>query len=577
MAAPLEQIVKQLADSGIIAPGKLESFVPPNAHPKSVEEFVAELVKQNHLTKFQAQHINAGKTKSLILGGYTILDKIGAGGMGQVFKALHRRMERVVAIKMLPPAMTKDAAAAARFQREVVAAAKLEHPNIVTAHDADQANGVHFLVMQYVEGKDLSAMVKRDGPFPIAKAVNYVLQAARGLEFAHKKGVVHRDIKPANLLLDSEGVVKILDMGLARIESPSGAQAELTGTGAVMGTVDYMSPEQAFNTKHADARADIYSLGCSLFYLIAGKATYSGETVVEKILAHRDKPIPSLRELHQEIPAQVETVFRKMVAKSIEDRYQTMTEVVAELEKCQAALSAATSSSAVGSKPPASHDQSSDMSLLMQHQKLARIDNRDDPFAVPEPEKKKPRTAKAKTKSKTNAKSKLSRPVLIGAGAAGLLALLLGVIFIFKNEKGEEVARVKLPDGGSVELRDARAPGVSPGISPADKPHNPPTNPVNFSQWMKTVATLSAYNQVEAVAKKLQELNPGFDGKVTPNFEGRVVTELRFYSDNVTDISPVRALVGLNVLNCNGSSFQKGKLFRPVTAARDEINDAVLQ
>ena len=282
MAVDLITVIKQLTESSIIAQGKLENFVPPKAHPTSVEALVAELVKQNHLTRFQAQHINAGKTKSLILGSYTILDKIGAGGIGQVFKALHRRMDRTVAIKMLPPAMTKDAAAAARFEREVRAAAKLSHPNIVAAYDADQANGAHFLVMEYVEGKDLSALVKKNGPFPVSKAVNYVLQAARGLEFAHKKGVVHRDIKPANLLLDDEGVVKILDMGLARIESPGAAQAELTGTGAVMGTVDYMSPEQAFNTKYADARADIYSLGCSLYYLIAGKATYGGETVARK-------------------------------------------------------------------------------------------------------------------------------------------------------------------------------------------------------------------------------------------------------------------------------------------------------
>src|SRR5271168_4454867 len=141
MAVPLETVVKQLEDSGIIAPGKLESFVPPKANPQSVEELVAELVKQNHLTKFQAQHVAAGKTKSMLLGAYTILDKIGAGGMGQVFKALHRRMERVVAIKMLPPSTAKDAAALTRFHREVKAAARLEHTNIVTAYDADQAGG----------------------------------------------------------------------------------------------------------------------------------------------------------------------------------------------------------------------------------------------------------------------------------------------------------------------------------------------------------------------------------------------------------------------------------------------------
>ena len=207
--------------------------------------------------------------------------------MGQVFKAEHRRMKRVVAIKMLPPAVTKDAAAVARFQREVEAAAKLSHPNIVAAYDADEANGVHFLVMEYVEGKDLSALVKKDGPLPVAKAVDYVLQAAEGLEFAHGEGVVHRDIKPANLLLDKKGAVKILDMGLARIERPLAMpplQAELDRhAAAIMGTVDYMAPEQAHGHAHADARADIYSLGCTLHYLLTGRPPYGGDTVLKRL------------------------------------------------------------------------------------------------------------------------------------------------------------------------------------------------------------------------------------------------------------------------------------------------------
>src|SRR5271156_3969219 len=197
MALPLEQFVKQLEDSGIIAAETLKDFIPPKANPKSAEDLARELVLKKKLTKFQASEAYQGKAKSLRLGNYTILDKIGAGGMGQVFKAQHRRMKRLVAVKMLPPAVTKDAAAVARFEREVEAAAKLRHPNIVAADDAGYANGAHFLVMEYVDGKDLSAMVKKDGPFPVNKAVNYILQAALGLEYARSKGVIHRDVKPA--------------------------------------------------------------------------------------------------------------------------------------------------------------------------------------------------------------------------------------------------------------------------------------------------------------------------------------------------------------------------------------------
>ena len=162
--------------------------------------------------------------------------------------------------------------------------------------------------MEYVAGSDLSALVKKHGPLSVAKAVNYVLQAAHGLEFAHKKGVIHRDVKPGNLLLDTEGTVKILDMGLARLSADGDAktQAELTGTGAVMGTVDYMAPEQALDTKHADARADIYSLGCTLYYLLTGRPAYEGDTLMAKLLAHREAPIPSLG---AGVPEQVQAIF----------------------------------------------------------------------------------------------------------------------------------------------------------------------------------------------------------------------------------------------------------------------------
>jgi serine/threonine protein kinase len=241
-------------------------------------------------------------------------------------------MHRLVAVKMLPAGMMKNPDDVARFEREVTAVARLSHPNIVTAFDADKVNGVHLLVMEYVEGSDLWSVVMKNGPLPVQRAVNYVLQAANGLEAAHAEGIVHRDIKPANLLLDRKGKVKILDMGLVRIADAS-HRAELTNTGTVMGTVDYMAPEQALNSKAADVPADIYSLGCSLYYLLAGKAIYDGDTVVAKLLAHRDQPIPSIRAVRPDVPEQLELVFRKMVAKQVQDRYHTMSEVIADLRQ----------------------------------------------------------------------------------------------------------------------------------------------------------------------------------------------------------------------------------------------------
>jgi tRNA A-37 threonylcarbamoyl transferase component Bud32 len=272
-----------------------------------------------------------------VLGNYVILAKLGEGGMGTVLKAQHRKMERIVALKVLHGDATRSPAAVRRFKMEVRTAAKLQHPNIVGAYDADEANGAHFLVMEFVDGVVLSQLLGR-GPVPIRDAVNYTLQTAHGLAYAHSEGIVHRDIKPGNLLLDKRGVVKILDMGLARMDETAMAIAEatadesLTNPGQVLGTLDYMSPEQAEDAHRVDHRTDIYSLGCTFFRLLTGRPPYRGKTTVNKIVAHRDQPIPSLAEARAGVPSDLDAVFRRMVAKRPADRYPSMNEVIIDLE-----------------------------------------------------------------------------------------------------------------------------------------------------------------------------------------------------------------------------------------------------
>ena len=332
---PLVKFSDALVESGLLSREEITTFIeslPVGRRPQNGKQLAQELFRARLLTRFQVHAVYQGKTRGLVVGNYVVLDKLGQGGMGQVYTARHTRMDRVVAIKVLPAAATKSPEAVKRFQREVKAAARLTHPNIVTAYDADEYRGVHFLVMEHVDGQDLASLVREKGSLPVKQAVDCIVQAARGLEYAHRQGVIHRDIKPHNLLLDRQGVVKILDMGLARMEEQIGSQDEgLTHSGAVMGTLDYMAPEQAMDTKTADVRADIYSLGCTLHFLLTCRPPYRGDSLAAKIVAHRLNPLPSLRAEPQEVPEALDQVFRKMLAKRPDERHANMTEVLQDL------------------------------------------------------------------------------------------------------------------------------------------------------------------------------------------------------------------------------------------------------
>ncbi len=269
------------------------------------------------------------------LGEYRLLEVLGRGGMGTVYKALHTKLDRVVALKVLPGGRLADERAIARFEREMKAIGRLEHPNIVHAHDAREIDGRPVLVMAHVDGLDLSQVVRRCGKLPVPDACELARQTATGLQYAHENGLVHRDIKPSNLMLTSDGQLKMLDLGLARLHLDRPAGKEMTGTGQAMGTADYMAPEQTSDSRTVDIRADIYSLGCTLYKLLSGRAPFGGSQypgAFEKMTAHVNDPVPPIRDVTPEVPEALAALLDRMLAKTPEDRFATPTEVADALQ-----------------------------------------------------------------------------------------------------------------------------------------------------------------------------------------------------------------------------------------------------
>jgi WD40 repeat protein/tRNA A-37 threonylcarbamoyl transferase component Bud32 len=301
--------------------------------PDQPRALAAELIRRGWLTPYQANQILQGRAGELVLGSYVLLERLGEGGMGTVFKGRNWKLGRVVALKLIRKERLANADAVRRFHREIRITAQLAHPNIVLAYDADEVNGTHMLIMEYVEGHDLDRLVRQHGPLPIASACDYIRQAALGLQHAHEKGLVHRDIKPANLLLSKQGVVKILDLGLAQLGASEGSEGSstLTQEGMVMGTLDYIAPEQAADSHAVDIRADLYSLGCSLYFLLTGSVPFPSGKPVEKLYRHRyEEPVPVQR-LRSDVPPAVAFVVRKLMAKQPDQRFQTPAELAAAL------------------------------------------------------------------------------------------------------------------------------------------------------------------------------------------------------------------------------------------------------
>jgi serine/threonine protein kinase len=300
--------------------------------PSNPNQLADELVRAGTLTEWQVDQILKGKYRGFRLGKYTLKGHLGTGGMSSVYLSEHPIMRRPVAIKVLPKTRVTKSSYLERFELEARAVAALDHPNIVRAYDIDNEADTHYIVMEYVEGRDLQRIVEQEGPLPFERAADYVAQAALGLQHAHEAGVVHRDIKPANCLVDKAGVVKVLDMGLAKFAADENSLSAMHKD-SVVGTADYLAPEQAVNSSRVDTRADVYGLGGTLYFLLTGHPPFPQGTLTERLLKHQKEEPASIYVDRPDAPPALVDICRRMMMKNAEERIQTASEVASELRQ----------------------------------------------------------------------------------------------------------------------------------------------------------------------------------------------------------------------------------------------------
>jgi serine/threonine-protein kinase len=349
------------------------------------------LIDHKLITRWHADKLVQGKYKGFFLGKHKLLGHLGTGGMSSVYLAEHRLMHHKRAIKVLPKSRLGNTSYLARFQLEAKAIAALNHPNIVRAFDIDQENDTHYIVMEYVDGADLQTMVKRrlekykDQPdkkfLDFGVVANYIAQAAHGLQHAHDVGLIHRDIKPANLLVNSEGVVKILDLGLALFSDESQASLTIDYNDKVLGTADYLAPEQALNSHTVDRRVDIYGLGCTMYFLLTGHPPFPEGTIAQRIAKHQSTMPPDIRAERPEVPGELEGICFKMIQKDPKYRYANCTVVAEVLEQWlakykqqQAAVAKSASRSGIDSSIGLGTETSSDKPTSLSGRSSREID-----------------------------------------------------------------------------------------------------------------------------------------------------------------------------------------------------------
>jgi serine/threonine protein kinase len=339
MPAPttLDDLIDLTHKSGLVDSSRLTAYVQSlreqASMPAERQQLADRMVGDGLLTRFQADQLLLGKWKRFSIGKYKVLERLGAGGMGQVFLCEHKLMRRRVAVKVLPTAkLAEDDSSCQRFFREARAIAALDHPNIVRAHDIDQDGSLYFLVMEYIDGPSLQDIVRKSGPMDPDRAAHYVSQAANGLQYAFQvAGLVHRDIKPCNILVDRAGVVKLLDMGLARFFHEDDDNLTKRYEDNILGTADYLSPEQARDSHGVDVRADIYSLGATFYFLLTGHPPFPQGNVAQKLVWHQTRQPKPVRLQRPEVPESMAAVLERMMMKDEAARYQTPAEVAEAL------------------------------------------------------------------------------------------------------------------------------------------------------------------------------------------------------------------------------------------------------